>query len=102
MVAVCYTTTHRLHSAASLEDNTTWDLVKDIEVLRKHLGFDNWHVFGGSWVAQPLSALLQLCSTYNRRQGSTLSLAYAQVCMKYRVFYDCFHHLYFSRTPTEY
>ncbi|CDO75790.1 hypothetical protein BN946_scf184934.g5 [Trametes cinnabarina] len=44
---------------ASLEENTTWDLVKDMERLREHLGIDKWHVFGGSW-------------------GSTLSLAYAQ------------------------
>jgi len=45
--------------SASLEDNTTWDLVKDIEKLREHLKIEKWHVFGGSW-------------------GSTLSLAYAQ------------------------
>ncbi|KIP11223.1 hypothetical protein PHLGIDRAFT_84050 [Phlebiopsis gigantea 11061_1 CR5-6] len=44
---------------ASLEENTTWDLVKDCEKLREHLEVDKWHVFGGSW-------------------GSTLSLAYAQ------------------------
>lgn len=44
---------------ASLEDNTTWHLVSDIEKLREHLGIDRWLVFGGSW-------------------GSTLSLAYAQ------------------------
>jgi proline iminopeptidase len=44
---------------ASLEENTTWDLVADIERLREHLGVERWHVFGGSW-------------------GSTLSLAYAQ------------------------
>ncbi|KIJ95783.1 hypothetical protein K443DRAFT_682762 [Laccaria amethystina LaAM-08-1] len=44
---------------ASLEENTTWDLVKDIEKLRTQLGIEKWHVFGGSW-------------------GSTLSLAYAQ------------------------
>ncbi|GAA6051963.1 hypothetical protein JCM3770_002986 [Rhodotorula araucariae] len=45
--------------AAELEGNTTWDLVDDFEKVRKHLGIDRWHVFGGSW-------------------GSTLSLAYAQ------------------------
>jgi proline iminopeptidase len=45
--------------AASLEDNTTWDLVSDIEKLRIHLGVERWQVFGGSW-------------------GSTLGLAYAQ------------------------
>ncbi|KAI0777157.1 proline iminopeptidase [Irpex lacteus] len=45
--------------SASLEENTTWDLVKDIEKLREHLKIDKWHVFGGSW-------------------GSTLSLAYAE------------------------
>jgi proline iminopeptidase len=44
---------------ASLEDNTTWHLVSDIERLREHLGIELWQVFGGSW-------------------GSTLSLAYAQ------------------------
>jgi len=44
---------------ACLDDNTTWDLVADIERLREHLGIDKWLVFGGSW-------------------GSTLALAYAQ------------------------
>ncbi|KAJ2920526.1 hypothetical protein H1R20_g16567, partial [Candolleomyces eurysporus] len=29
--------------SASLEDNTTWDLVKDIEVLREKLGVEKWH-----------------------------------------------------------
>lgn len=44
---------------ASLVENTTWDLVADIERLRRHLGISQWQVFGGSW-------------------GSTLALAYAQ------------------------
>jgi proline iminopeptidase len=44
---------------ADLQDNTTWDLVADIEKLRRHLGIGRWQVFGGSW-------------------GSTLALAYAQ------------------------
>jgi proline iminopeptidase len=44
---------------AELTDNTTWDLVADIERLRQHLAIDRWQVFGGSW-------------------GSTLALAYAQ------------------------
>jgi proline iminopeptidase len=44
---------------ACLEENTTWDLVADIERLREHLGISRWSVFGGSW-------------------GSTLALAYAQ------------------------
>ncbi|MEB3291896.1 MAG: prolyl aminopeptidase [Synechococcales bacterium] len=44
---------------AELRENTTWDLVQDIELLRSHLNIDQWVVFGGSW-------------------GSTLSLAYAQ------------------------
>lgn len=44
---------------ASLEDNTTWDLVDDIERLREHLGVERWLVFGGSW-------------------GSTLALSYAE------------------------
>lgn len=44
---------------ACLEENTTWDLVLDMERLREHLGIDRWLVFGGSW-------------------GSTLALAYAE------------------------
>ena len=44
---------------AELRENTTWDLVSDIEKLREELNIDKWVVFGGSW-------------------GSTLSLAYAQ------------------------
>ena len=43
---------------ASLEDNTTWTLVEDIERLRESLGVEKWTVFGGSW-------------------GSTLALVYA-------------------------
>lgn len=43
---------------ASLEANTTWDLIGDIEKLRTHLGLQRWQVVGGSW-------------------GSTLALAYA-------------------------
>ena len=34
---------------ASLENNTTWDLVDDIEILRVALQVDRWQVFGGSW-----------------------------------------------------
>ncbi len=44
---------------AELTDNTTWDLVDDMERLRQHLELERWQVFGGSW-------------------GSTLALAYAQ------------------------
>jgi proline iminopeptidase len=44
---------------ASLVENTTWDLVADMEKLREHLGIERWLVFGGSW-------------------GSTLALTYAQ------------------------
>jgi proline iminopeptidase len=44
---------------AELRENTTWDLVEDIEKLRSHLQIERWVVFGGSW-------------------GSTLSLAYSQ------------------------
>ena len=44
---------------AELRDNTTWDLVADMERLRAHLGIGRWQVFGGSW-------------------GSTLALAYAE------------------------
>ncbi len=49
----------RSRPLGSLVDNTTQDLVDDIETLRRHLGIDRWLLFGGSW-------------------GSTLALAYAQ------------------------
>lgn len=45
---------------ASLESNTTQDLVSDMEQIREHLGIDRWMLFGGSW-------------------GSTLALVYAQL-----------------------
>lgn len=44
---------------ACLEQNTTWDLVADMERLRERLDISRWLVFGGSW-------------------GSTLALAYAE------------------------
>ncbi|MEG3176450.1 prolyl aminopeptidase [Sphingomonas sp. RB3P16] len=44
---------------ASLEANTTWHLVEDIERMRALVGVERWLVFGGSW-------------------GSTLALAYAE------------------------
>ncbi len=44
---------------ASLENNTTWHLVEDIEKLRHLMGVEKWLVFGGSW-------------------GSTLALAYSE------------------------
>ena len=34
---------------SSVEHNTTWDLVADIERIRTHLGIERWLVFGGSW-----------------------------------------------------
>jgi proline iminopeptidase len=42
-----------------LAENTTWDLVADMEALRKALGIERWQVLGGSW-------------------GSTLGLVYAE------------------------
>ncbi|MCV6591709.1 MAG: prolyl aminopeptidase [Silicimonas sp.] len=36
---------------ASVEDNTTWHLVRDIELIRETLGIARWNVFGGSWGA---------------------------------------------------
>lgn len=44
---------------AELKENTTWDLISDMELIRKKLGIEKWMVFGGSW-------------------GSTLSLLYAE------------------------
>ncbi len=36
---------------ASIESNTTWDLISDIEAIRRRLGVERWMVFGGSWGA---------------------------------------------------
>ena len=36
---------------ASVENNTTWDLVNDIEIIRKNLGIEKFILFGGSWGA---------------------------------------------------
>ena len=36
---------------ASVENNTTWHLVSDIELIRETLGINRWAVFGGSWGA---------------------------------------------------
>jgi proline iminopeptidase len=44
---------------AELKENTTWDLVADINKLKSHLSIEKWAVFGGSW-------------------GSTLALSYSQ------------------------
>lgn len=52
-------TPHGGDPSVSLEENTTWHLVADMELLRESLGIERWLVFGGSW-------------------GSALSLAYAQ------------------------
>ena len=49
----------RSRPLGGLADNTTPDLVADIETLRRHLGLEQWLLFGGSW-------------------GSTLALAYGQ------------------------
>ncbi len=44
---------------ATVKDNTTWHLVRDIELIRETLAIDRWVVFGGSW-------------------GATLALIYAE------------------------
>ena len=44
--------------AFELKENTTWDLVEDMEKIRTKLNLERWSLFGGSW-------------------GSTLALAYA-------------------------
>ena len=44
---------------ASVTNNTTWHLIRDIEMIRERFEIDRWIVFGGSW-------------------GATLSLLYAQ------------------------
>ena len=52
-------TPHASDPSVSLEANTTWHLIADVELLREHLGIERWLVLGGSW-------------------GCTLALAYAE------------------------
>ncbi|MGI5120626.1 prolyl aminopeptidase [Marinactinospora thermotolerans] len=52
-------TPHASRMDTELHTNTTWNLVEDIERLRRMIGVDKWQVFGGSW-------------------GSALALAYAE------------------------
>ena len=56
----CGRSTPSAADSRSLEENTTWDLVADLETLRERLGIERWMLFGGSW-------------------GSTLALAYAEL-----------------------
>lgn len=42
-----------------LTDNTTADIMQDMELIRQHIGIEQWLIFGGSW-------------------GATLGLYYAQ------------------------
>ena len=48
-----------MFTVSAKQENTTWDLVSDLEKLREHLSVTKWVVVGGSW-------------------GSTLALAYSQ------------------------
>jgi proline iminopeptidase len=50
---------HASDPATDLTDNTTQNLVADMELLREHVGVEKWMLYGGSW-------------------GSTLILAYAE------------------------
>ena len=50
---------HRSKPAGETTNNSTPELLQDIERIREHLGIDKWLVFGGSW-------------------GATLGLLYAQ------------------------
>ena len=58
VVLLCQRGAGRSTPSGELRENTTWDLVQDLETLREKLGIRRWIVFGGSW-------------------GSTLALAYA-------------------------
>lgn len=50
---------HRSTPAGETRNNSTGELLQDIERIREHLGIEQWLVFGGSW-------------------GATLGLLYAQ------------------------
>lgn len=50
---------HRSRPRGGVSDNTTSDLLADIELIRERVGVERWVVYGGSW-------------------GATLSLLYAE------------------------
>ncbi len=53
---------------AEIRENSTWEIVEDLETLRQHLGIDDWVVMGGSW-----GSLLALCYAI-RHPGSVAGL----------------------------
>src|SRR5690606_41847863 len=59
---------------AELAGNTTWDLVADIEALRRHLGIEHWQVFGGSWGSTDRKS--------TRLNSSHVKISYAVFCLK--------------------
>jgi proline iminopeptidase len=59
VVLLCQRGSGRSTPSGELRENTTWDLVQDLETLREKLGIRKWIVFGGSW-------------------GSTLAITYAE------------------------
>ena len=55
---------NRSSPQGGIANNTTQDLINDLERIRKHLSIDKWLIFGGSW-------------------GATLGLLYAETCPRH-------------------
>jgi len=62
---------------AELAENTTWELVADIERLREHLGIGQWAVFGGSW-----GSTLALTYAVNHAERKEIAWFYQQGCSR--------------------
>ncbi|EMS58364.1 Proline iminopeptidase [Triticum urartu] len=63
---------------ACLEENTTWDLVADIEKLRQHLDIPEWQAIAITSSSQEFVCLYGYHSVFGGSWGSTLALAYSQ------------------------
>jgi proline iminopeptidase len=70
---------------AELRENTTWELVEDLEKLRRHLKIEQWIVLGGSW-----GSLLALCYAI-RHPASVKGIIIRGVCLGRKFETDWLH-----------
>ncbi len=66
---------------SELKENTTNDLVNDIEKLRIKLNFEKWHLFGGSWG----STLALVYAIFNPKKVISLTLRGIFLCRQFEL-----------------
>ena len=77
---------HAGETVTALAANDTWHLIADLELLRRHLGVEQWLVFGGSW---GVTLALVYAETYPERVAA---LVLAGVTMTRRAEIDWLYH----------